>query len=182
MHTVTPSWDIGRPQPAFTELAEAGLWRGRLLDIRCGTAEHVLLASSSPRIAGSSSHLSADTLARMGDIRIYHNPACKHSRGALEILEQRAPDAEVVLYLETPPSSAELERLIELLEEPPADLVRKDQRFAELGLVESDYQTPEQVVAVLVKHPELMQRPIIVKNDRAVLARPSEKVLTLLEG
>jgi len=118
----------------------------------------------------------------MGDIRIYHNPACKHSRGALEILEQRAPEAEVVLYLETPPSGAELERLIDLLEDPPADLVRKDRRFAELGLAESDYQTPEQVVAVLVKHPELMQRPIIVKDNRAVLARPSEKVLTLLEG
>ncbi|HVA07535.1 MAG TPA: arsenate reductase (glutaredoxin) [Acidimicrobiales bacterium] len=118
----------------------------------------------------------------MGDIRIYHNPACKHSRGALEILEERAPDAEVVLYLETPPSKAELEQLIDLLEEPPADLVRKDKRFEELGLVESDYQNPEQVVAVLLKHPELMQRPIIVKSNRAVLARPSEKVLTLLEG
>ena len=128
------------------------------------------------------SQLSTGTLTRMGDIRIYHNPACKHSRGALEILEERAPDAEVVLYLETPPSKAELEQLIDLLEEPPADLVRKDKRFEELGLVESDYQNPEQVVAVLLKHPELMQRPIIVKSNRAVLARPSEKVLTLLEG
>jgi arsenate reductase len=118
----------------------------------------------------------------MRDIRIYHNPACKHSRGALETLEQRAADAEVVLYLETPPSKDELERLLDLLEDPAADLVRKDTRFAQLGLVESDYQTPEQVVAVLVEHPELMQRPIVVKNNRAVLARPSEKVLTLLES
>jgi arsenate reductase (glutaredoxin) len=118
----------------------------------------------------------------MGDVRIYHNPACSHSRGALEILDQRVPDAEVVLYLETPPSSAELEHLIDMLEEPPAELVRKDKRFAELGLVESDYQTPEQVVAVLLRYPELMQRPIIVKGDRAVLARPSEKVLPLLDA
>ena len=118
----------------------------------------------------------------MGDIRIYHNPACSHSRGALQILEERTTDPEVVLYLETPPSTAELERLLDLLEDPPADLVRKDKRFAELGLVESDYQTREQVVAILVEHPELMQRPIIVKSNRAVLARPSEKVLTLLEG
>jgi len=119
---------------------------------------------------------------KMSDLRIYHNPACKHSRGALEILEQRAADVDVVLYLETPPSKEELERLLELLEDPAADLVRKDKRFEELGLVESDYQNPEQVVAVLVEHPELMQRPIIVKNNKAVLARPSEKVLTLLEG
>ena len=118
----------------------------------------------------------------MSDIRIYHNPACSHSRGALQILEEGTADVEVVLYLETPPSKAELERFIDLLEGPPADLVRKDKRFAELGLVESDYQTPEQVVGVLLKHPELMQRPIIVKNDRAVLARPAEKALTLLEG
>jgi arsenate reductase len=118
----------------------------------------------------------------MRDIRIYHNPACKHSRGALAILEERAPDAEVVLYLDTPPSKAELERLLDLLEDPPAELVRKDKRFSELGLVESDYQTPEQVVAVLVEYPELMQRPIIVDNNRAVLARPSEKVLMLLDG
>jgi len=118
----------------------------------------------------------------MDDIRIYHNPACRHSRGALEILEDRATGVEVVLYLETPPSNIELEQLIDWLEEPPADLVRKDKRFAELGLVESDYQTPEQVVALLIKHPELMQRPIIVKGNRAVLGRPSERVLPLLEG
>jgi arsenate reductase len=118
----------------------------------------------------------------MSDIRIYHNPACSHSRGALQILEEGPADVEVVLYLETPPSKAELERFLDLLEDPPADLVRKDKRFAELGLVESDYQTPKQVVGVLLNHPELMQRPIIVKNDRAVLARPSEKVLTLLES
>jgi arsenate reductase len=118
----------------------------------------------------------------MTDIRIYHNPACSHSRGALQILEETTADVEVVLYLEVPPSKLELEKFLDLLEDPPADLVRKDKRFAELGLVESDYQTPEQVVGVLLRHPELMQRPIIVKNDRAVLARPSEKVLTLLEG
>lgn len=118
----------------------------------------------------------------MSDVRIYHNPACSHSRGALQILEEGTADVEVVLYLQTPPSKDDLERFLDLLEDPPADLVRKDKRFAELGLVESDYQTPEQVVGVLLEHPELMQRPIIVKNDRAVLARPSEKVLTLLEG
>ncbi len=118
----------------------------------------------------------------MSDMRIYHNPACKHSRGALEILEQRNTDLEVVLYLETPPSKDELERFLTLLDDPAADLVRKDKRFEELGLVESDYQTPEQVVAVLVEYPELMQRPIIIRGDKAVLARPSEKVRSLLES
>jgi arsenate reductase len=118
----------------------------------------------------------------MSDIRIYHNPACSHSRGALQILEERGADADVVLYLQTPPSREDLERFVELLDDPPADLVRKDKRFEELGLVASDYQSGDQVVALLLEHPELMQRPIIVKGDRAVLARPSDKVLVLLEG
>lgn len=64
---------------------------------------------------------------------------------------------------------------------PPADLVRKDKNFKELGLNEADYQTREQVIAVLLAHPVLMQRPVIIKGARAVLARPSEKVLELLD-
>ena len=118
----------------------------------------------------------------VSDFRIYHNPGCKHSRGALEILEERAPATEVVLYLEAPPTKADLEQVLDLLEDPPADLVRKDKRFTELGLAEADYQTREQVVEVLLEHPELMQRPIIIKGDRAVLARPSEKVLALFDS
>ena len=58
--------------------------------------------------------------------------------------------------------------------------MRKDKRFKELGLDENDYVTREAVVEVLLKHPELMQRPVIIKGQQAVLARPSEKVLTLL--
>jgi len=59
--------------------------------------------------------------------------------------------------------------------------VRKDQRFTELGLQAADYVTKEAVVSILLKHPELMQRPVIFRGNRAVLARPAEKVLELLE-
>ncbi len=118
----------------------------------------------------------------MSRVRIYHNPSCSKSRGALQILQESGAEFEVVLYLETPPSKAELERFLDLLREPPADVVRKDKRFTELGLAESDYESPEQVINILLKHPELMQRPIIVKDDRAVVARPFEKVVSLLEG
>ena len=118
----------------------------------------------------------------MTDTRIYHNPACKHSRGALEILEERGEKPRIVLYLDTPPTRGDLEQFLDLLDDPPADLVRKDKRFEELGLVEGDYQTREQVVEVLLQHPELMQRPIVIKDGRAVLARPSDKVLPLLEA
>ena len=68
-----------------------------------------------------------------------------------------------------------------MLEDPPADLVRKDKNFKELGLVESDYQTREQVIDLLLQHPVLMQRPIIVRGNRAIVARPSDKVLQLLD-
>jgi arsenate reductase len=68
-----------------------------------------------------------------------------------------------------------------LLPNAPADLVRKDKTFTELGLQESEYVTRTAVVDILLKHPELMQRPIIIRGNRAVIARPAEKVLALLD-
>jgi arsenate reductase (glutaredoxin) len=86
-----------------------------------------------------------------------------------------------VEYLKQPLSRADLERCLDLLPNAPADLVRKDKRFADLGLQASDYVTREAVVDILLQHPELMQRPVIIRGKRAVLARPSEKVLELLD-
>ena len=63
-----------------------------------------------------------------------------------------------------------------MLESPPADLVRKDKHFEELKLKATDYTSTEQVTALLIKHPELMQRPIVVRGDRAVIARPPDKL------
>ncbi|MDG2304371.1 MAG: ArsC/Spx/MgsR family protein [Candidatus Binatia bacterium] len=74
-----------------------------------------------------------------------------------------------------------LERFLDLLPNPPADLVRKDKNFKALGLNEDDYQTREQVIALLLEHPKLMQRPVILRGERAVIARPSENVLELLD-
>jgi arsenate reductase len=113
-------------------------------------------------------------------ITVYHNPVCGQSRGALALLEERGAPVEVVEYLKAPLDRATFERFLDLLPDPPADLVRKDKRFKELGLDPADYVTRQQVVRVLLAHPELMQRPVVVRGARAVLARPSEKVLTLL--
>jgi arsenate reductase (glutaredoxin) len=112
---------------------------------------------------------------------VYHNPVCSKSRGTLDILRERGVDAEVIEYLKTPPDRATLERILGLLGGAPADLVRKDKRFAELGLNASDYVTREQVVALLLAHPELMERPVVIRDGRAVIARPSERVLELLD-
>jgi arsenate reductase (glutaredoxin) len=117
----------------------------------------------------------------MDKVTIYHNPACGKSRGALEILRDRAIDCDVVEYLKQPLNRATLERILDLLPGVPADLVRKDKRFKELGLNEADYVTGEHVVALLLKHPELMERPVVIRGTRAVIARPSEKVSEVLD-
>jgi arsenate reductase len=117
----------------------------------------------------------------MEQVLVYHNPVCSKSRGALDILRERGVDAEVIEYLKAPLDRAALERVLTLLGGPPADLVRKDKRFAELGLRAQDYTTREQVVTLLLAHPELMERPVVIRGGRAVIARPSERVLDLLD-
>lgn len=117
----------------------------------------------------------------MEKVTIYHNPACGKSRGALEILRERGLNCDIVEYLKQPLDRPTLERFVDLLPGAPAELVRKDKRFKELGLNESDYVTREQVVAVLLKHPELMERPVVIRGKRAVIARPSEKVAEILD-
>jgi arsenate reductase len=116
----------------------------------------------------------------MERVTIYHNPVCSKSRGALEILRQRGVEHDVIEYLQGPPDRATLERFLRLLAGPPGDLVRKDKRFKELGLDPADYLTRERVVDLLLAHPELMERPVVVRGGRAVIARPSERVLDLL--
>jgi arsenate reductase len=120
-------------------------------------------------------------MATPNEVTVYHNPVCGKSRGALEILNQRGIDHTVVEYLKTPLDRATLERFLDLLPGAPSELVRKDKRFKELGLNEADYQTREQVVDVLLAHPELMERPVVIHGKRAIIARPSERVLELFD-
>lgn len=115
----------------------------------------------------------------MANVTLYHNPQCSHSRGALELLTGRGAEMEVIEYLKTPPSRDVLESIIAILEGPVADLVRKDKRFAELKLNADDYTTSETVIPLLLKHPELMQRPIVIRGGRALIARPSDKLNAL---
>src|SRR5271169_2826895 len=117
----------------------------------------------------------------MERLTIYHNPVCGKSRGALEILRARGVAHEVVEYLKTPPDRATLNRVLDLLPGIPAELVRKDKRFKELGLDEADYQSKQQVIDLLLKHPELMERPVVIRGARAVIARPSERVSEILD-
>lgn len=111
---------------------------------------------------------------------VFHNPKCSKSRGTLAILEEQGVTADVVEYLKAPPDRATLERIVDSISDPPAMLVRKDKRFSDLGLAAGDYEKRDDVVALLFEHPELMERPVVFVGERAVIARPSEKVLELL--
>ena len=97
------------------------------------------------------------------------------------ILRERGVEFDAVEYLKTPIGRAGLERILAAILVPPADLVRKDKRFAELGLRAEDYVTREAVIDLLLRHPELMQRPVVFRGSQALIARPSEKVLELLD-
>ncbi|HZP46884.1 MAG TPA: ArsC/Spx/MgsR family protein [Candidatus Binataceae bacterium] len=113
----------------------------------------------------------------MEHVTLYHNPACSHSRAALGLLQERGVAFATIEYLKTPPDRAALEQICDRLGEPLSELVRKDKRFAELQLNAADYVTRAAVIDLLLAYPELMQRPIVIRGERAVIARPA----TLLE-
>jgi arsenate reductase (glutaredoxin) len=117
----------------------------------------------------------------VGDLLVYHNPRCSKSRGALELLGDRGIDVEVIEYLQTPPDRATLEWILDTIDEAPQELVRVDDRFRELGLDPDAYQDRAAVIALLLEHPELMQRPVVIRGNRGLIALPSERVLALLD-
>lgn len=96
------------------------------------------------------------------------------------MLRAQGVEFDIVEYLKTPLHRTTLERIVAMLDTPPAELVRKDRRFEALRLKSADYVLAEAVVALLLKHPELMQRPVVVTDDKAVIARPPERMLPLL--
>ena len=118
----------------------------------------------------------------MADVTVLHNPNCSTSRHALDEAATAGTEVEVVPYLKQPLDRAALLDLLAKLEDPAADLVRKDGFFKDQGLDAADHTTPEAVAALLVQHPRLMQRPVLVKGDRAIIGRPKDRVAPFLAG
>lgn len=116
----------------------------------------------------------------MTDLTLYHNPRCSKSRAALELLQARGLQPHVVRYLETPPSARELKSLLGKLGIAARDLLRSgEDEYKTLGL--SDASLSEaQLIEAMAKHPKLIERPILIAGDKAVIGRPPEKVLELL--
>ncbi|GGY16736.1 arsenate reductase (glutaredoxin) [Paludibacterium paludis] len=113
-------------------------------------------------------------------IRFYHNPRCSKSREALRLLEDARAPLQVVDYLKTPPDEAELGRILDLLGIEPRDLMRrKEEEYAALHLDDVTLER-RHLIAAMIQHPRLIERPIAVTDRAAVIGRPPENVLQLL--
>jgi arsenate reductase len=116
----------------------------------------------------------------MTDLILYHNPRCSKSRGALELLEARGLSPMIVRYLETPLTAAEIEALLGKLGIGARQLLRRgEDEYTALGLADEGLGEA-QLIEAMASHPKLIERPILVAGDRAVIGRPPEKVLELL--
>lgn len=116
----------------------------------------------------------------MTEMTLYHNPRCSKSRGALELLEARGLTPTVVRYLETPPSPAELKTLLARLGIGARQLLRTgEEEYQSLGLADTGL-SDDQLIDAMSQHPRLIERPILVVGEKAVVGRPPEKVLEIL--
>ena len=98
----------------------------------------------------------------------------------MSILDELGIDADVVIYRKDPPDEAALREIIAKLEDPPTDLVRRDSLFKKLELSDADVATVDQIVATIVANKMIMQRPLIVTDDKAIIGRPKERIRELL--
>ena len=113
----------------------------------------------------------------MSDVTIYHNPRCSKSRQTLELLQSKGVTPTVVEYLKTPPSAAELKAILTKLGKGPRDIVRPKEA-AEAGI--SKDLEGDALIAALSANPTAIERPIVVKGDKARVGRPPESVLEIL--
>ena len=117
--------------------------------------------------------------APMSGITLYHNPRCSKSRATLALLEEHGFQPTIVLYLDTTPDKTEISELLQKLQLSASELVRKgEDAYKACGLSAASSQ--EEIVAAMAAHPKLIERPIVVKGNKAVLGRPPENVLELI--
>lgn len=113
-------------------------------------------------------------------VTIYHNPRCSKSRQTLQLLRERGIEPDVVEYLESPPDAGELSRILNLLGLEPRQLMRTGEAaYKENDLDDTDLDRDE-LIAVMVANPILIERPIVIAGDRARIGRPPESVLEIL--
>lgn len=115
-------------------------------------------------------------------MRLYHNPRCSKSRAALDLLQARGVEVDVIEYLQNPPSPAELRGLLASLGLSPRELLRTGEaEYTALGLDAPDVDDGA-IIDAMAAHPRLIERPVFVCGQRAVVGRPPERVLELLDA
>ena len=111
---------------------------------------------------------------------IYHNPRCSKSRTTLSILEEKARDFEIIKYLETPPNASEIKKLLSELGISARDLMRKGEaEYKDQGLDDASL-TDDQLIDAMINTPKLIERPIVIKDAKARIGRPPERVLEII--
>jgi arsenate reductase (glutaredoxin) len=116
----------------------------------------------------------------LDELTIYHNPKCSKSRATLALLEQRGTRPRIVRYLETPPTAAELEAIVAKLGIRPEQLVRKGEDVFQSKYADKKLSDAEWIEA-MAQDPILIERPIVVRGAKAVIGRPPERALALLD-
>jgi arsenate reductase len=113
-------------------------------------------------------------------ITVYQKPTCSKCRTALSLLKERGIEFNAINYYEDRLSAAQIKSLLKKLDLSPRDILRKDEPIArELGISKRDHSDDE-LIELMVEHPDLIQRPIVVRGDKAVLARPVENIEKIL--
>ena len=111
----------------------------------------------------------------------YHNPRCRKSREALQLVREKNIDFKIVEYLKDPPSREQLKYILDGLGKKPLDLIRKQEKiFKELNLSNKDIKSDDEWIDIMISNPILIERPILIYNNKAALGRPPENVLKIL--
>ena len=114
------------------------------------------------------------------DITIFHNPKCSKSRQTLKLLQERGLNPRIIHYLDSPPDHAEIDSILALLGLKPRALMRRREPPYVANHLDDPNLTDEQLIAAMIRHPILMERPIVLANGKARIGRPPEAVLEIL--
>lgn len=113
-------------------------------------------------------------------VTIWHNPRCSKSRQTLDLLTEAGHDPQIIRYIETPPTVAEIKTTLALLNIPAINLIRSGEKcFRELGLTKTDVEAT--LITAMAENPILIERPVVFAGNRAAIGRPPEAVLALFD-
>ncbi len=112
-------------------------------------------------------------------IKIYHNPRCSKSREGLKILEESGKDFLIVKYLDIPMKKEEIKKVLELLDISAEELIRKNEKVWKENYKGKDL-SEEDILEAMQKHPKLIERPIVVNENKAIIGRPPEKIKEII--